>query len=148
MLTRTLAFLFLVACTGVSLADEPSETGDSFRPKVLNFTPPLLTESTDLDQYVGRVIAIRGQVSNTKIPTILGIDVVCRDDNLRGKDAYAVGILTKWTMTKEQLSKSFELYGPHATRGPGTSYVLYHSLGGTEAPAKAWPDSERRAKGQ
>lgn len=147
MPTRTIATVILILSTGIALADEPSPAGDSFRPKVLNFMPPLLTKGTDLDRYVGRVIAIRGELSQTKIPTILGIDVVCPDDKLRGKEAYAVGILTKWTTTQEQLNEAFHVAGPFATRGPGTSYVLYESLGGTGAPAKAWPGSERRAKG-
>ena len=148
MFTRPAAILLLVLCAGTALADEASQPGDSFRPQVLNFTPPLLTKGTDLDRYVGRVVVVRGELSNTKIPTILGIDVACPDDKLRGKDAYAVGILTKWTITQEELNKAFQASGPIASRGAGTTYVLYHSLSGTQAPAKAWPETNRRAKGE
>ncbi|MEW4566060.1 hypothetical protein AB1K70_26320 [Bremerella sp. JC770] len=144
MLIRWLTIAVLIVCINTSHADEKSNTENTFRPQAIGFTPPLLIKGTDLDQYVGRVIAIRGPLSDTKVPTILGIDVACPDDKLRGKDAYAVGILMKWTVTQKQLDEAFSVSGPFATRGPGTSYVLYHSLSGTRSPAKAWPTGERR----
>ncbi|MEL6109251.1 MAG: hypothetical protein AAFU85_24855 [Planctomycetota bacterium] len=99
--------------------------------------PPLLTKHEQLDKHIGQLVAIRGVVSNTKIATIIGVDVDPGDG--RGEDCYAVGILAKWTTKQGQLDDLFREHGPVATRGPGTAYKLYFDLRGKAAKARKWP---------
>ncbi|MEW4452240.1 hypothetical protein AB1L30_06085 [Bremerella sp. JC817] len=87
-MTRCLFVLLLLLPT-LAYAESP-EAEPSFRPSALGITPPLLERGTDLDQYVGRLIAIRGELHDTKIPTILGIDIAVPDETLRGKECYAI----------------------------------------------------------
>ena len=124
---------------------EPITTQESegFRPGALGMEPPLLTRHEQLDKHLGQLVAIRGTVSNSQIATIIGVDV--KPGELRGEDCYAVGILTKWTTTQEQLDELVEKHGPVATRGPGTTYKLYFDLSGKGAQARKWP-SESDAK--
>ena len=99
--------------------------------------PPLLTKGCQLDNHVGQLVAIRGIVSDSKLATIIGVDI--DPGELRGIDCYAVGLLTRWMTTKEQLDAAFKKRGPFATRGPGITYVLYTDLRGTQAKARKWP---------
>ncbi|PQO37246.1 hypothetical protein DTL21_04665 [Bremerella cremea] len=102
-------------------------------------TPPLLTTGKEFRKYVGKLVAIRGKVSNTKIPDILGVAIAYPPGELRGQEAYAVGILGEWTVTKEQMEETLRKNGPIATRGPGTHYTLYSDLSFTPSEAKPWP---------
>jgi len=96
--------------------------------------PSLLTKHEQLDDHIGQLVAIRGAVSNSKIATIIGVDI--QPGDLRGEDCYAVGNLAKWTTTQQQLDELFEKHGPVATRGPGTTYMLYFDLSGKAAEAR------------
>ncbi len=110
---------------------------EAFRPGALGMQPPLLTKHEQLDKYVGQVVAIRGIVSNTKIASIIGVDVEPGD--LRGEDCYAVGILAKSTTTRGQLDELVETRGVIAARGPGTTYSLHFDLSGKISAARKWP---------
>lgn len=79
---------------------------------------PVLTDKKDLDQYVGKTITIQGVVSNTKVPTIIGVDVDSFNPDLRGKKAQATGVLIKWTVDP----KDVDPYSQN--RGAGTFYRL------------------------
>lgn len=74
-----------------------------------NFTKEIktdtITNKKDLDKYIGKVVTIKGSVSNTFIPTILGVDVSCenaskRHFNLQGKTGVATGVLNKTVVKK------------------------------------------------
>jgi hypothetical protein len=84
----------------------------------------LITQAEQLDAAVDKLVTIQGEVANTKIPTILGVDVSSDSPDLRGQKATATGILRKWTVTKEQLDKQIAEKGLFANRGPGTLYRL------------------------
>jgi len=76
-------------------------------------------ESTkQLDKYVGKLITIKGTVTNTKIPTIMGIDILSDDPDLRGQLGIATGILQKTVFTEDKIDKY------SANRGAGTFYNL------------------------
>ena len=79
---------------------------------------PVLTDIKDLDQYVGRTITIQGVVSNTKIPTIIDVDVDSFNPDLRGMKSQATGVLIKWTVDP----KDIDPYSQN--RGAGTFYRL------------------------
>lgn len=86
--------------------------------------PPLessvvLTNATELDEHVGQLVTIRGVVRNSKIPTIIGVDVRSFDPDLRGQQAEATGILQRHEVTSEDLAEV-----NYANRGPGVFYRL------------------------
>ena len=78
----------------------------------------IIESSEQLDKYVGKSITIKGAVTNTKIPTIMGIDILSDNPNLRGKLGVATGILQKTVLTEDEIDK----YA--ANRGAGTFYKL------------------------
>jgi hypothetical protein len=84
----------------------------------------VITRRADLDAAVGKRVTLEGVVSNTKIPTILGVDVVSDNPDLRGKMARASGILHRTTVTREALDREIAKRGMFAHRGPGTYYRL------------------------
>ena len=118
-----------------------SPTTKQFVPGALGMTVPLITSHKELDNHLGRLVAIRGTISRTKIPTIIGVDIGNPKD-LTGVEGYAVGILSRHDTTAEDIANADGRNGPIATRGPGTSYTLYFDLAGRLADAKAWPASE------
>ena len=82
--------------------------------------PPVLTSVQEIDRRVGEVVTLRGEVSNTKVPTLLGVDVESVHPDLRGKEAEATGVLYREAVTAESLSHQGK--APH--RGPGVFYFL------------------------
>ena len=82
------------------------------------FEPVIVAHEEELDDYVGQLITIKGEVSNTKIPQILGVDVASDDPDLRGEFAVATGVLVKWIVTEDEVDNSV------ANRGAGTFYRL------------------------
>ena len=100
---------------------------------------PILTASSDLDQYVGKLVIIRGVVSNTKRPTINGVEIEPGD--LSEQEAYAIGILSKFVYTKEAHEKSLEACRAEGNliglaRRPGVYYTLYEDLNHQVAKAR------------
>ena len=89
-----------------------------------NTNIPIVTNQSDLDLYVGKVITVRGKVTNTKIPTIIGVDVRSDAPDLRGEIGEATGTLYKWTVTKEGLEQTIKEKGIFPNRGLGTFYRL------------------------
>jgi hypothetical protein len=47
--------------------------------------PPVVTQAEDVPKWIGRNVTLVGEVSNMKIPQILGVDVEPMEWNLRGK---------------------------------------------------------------
>ncbi len=70
----------------------------------------------DIHKYVGQEITLIGEVRNSKIPTLNGVDI--QDEKTRGKRIKATGILIK-TVVKEKDVDRFS-----ANRGAGTFYHL------------------------
>jgi hypothetical protein len=84
----------------------------------MNKSEILITDSSDLEKYVNRIITIRGLVVNSKIPTIIGVDVSSDNPDLRGEVAEATGVLIKLVVSNEEVDKT------SANRGPGVFYKL------------------------
>jgi len=78
---------------------------------------PIVKERAQLDQYVGRKIKIVGEVSQTKVPTIMGIEVEASYD-LCGTICEAEGILVRWVVTEKDLKPWVQ------SRGAGVFYRL------------------------
>ena len=86
-------------------------------------TANVLTSGKQVATHVGQTVTLRGVVTNTKIPTILGVDVQSNDPDLRGRLAEATGVLERWVVTPESLAE-LQRNGPVANRGTGTFYRL------------------------
>ena len=118
-----------------------------FAPAALGMEVPVLTVADHLDEHLGRLVAVRGPISDSKIPLIAGVEVKA-DDELRGQGAYAIGILTKWKVTEEELRKAEDhAGGPPPNDGPGTRYILYFDLAGRIAKARPLPEEFAAAGG-
>ena len=78
----------------------------------------VVANEEELGDYLGQLITIKGEVSNTKIPQILGVDVASDDPDLRGEIAIATGTLEKWVVTEDEVDNTV------ANRGAGTFYRL------------------------
>lgn len=78
----------------------------------------IVTKHENLEQYVTQIITVRGLVTNTKIPTIIGVDVASDNPDLRGQYAEATGKLIKLIIREEEIDKY------STNRGAGIFYRL------------------------
>ena len=78
----------------------------------------VVTKKEEIDKYVGELITIKGKITNTKIRTIIGIDVGYNGTIEEGTIGIATGVLRKRIVTDA------EPYS--ANRGNGTFYWLQH----------------------
>ena len=130
--------LTLLLLAGPAASVEPVPKGE-FKPQALGLEVPVLSEADDLREHVGRLVAVRGVVSDTKLPHIAGVEVKAGDE-LRAREAYAVGVLIASTITVEDYRRSQEgPDGPIPSKGPGTHYRVYFDLGGKIAEARPVP---------
>ncbi len=87
--------------------------------------PPVITDPTQVAGAVGKLVTLRGEVLNSKIASLLGVDVESESPDLRGKPAQATGVLEKSVVTREELDRQIqEMGGEFQHRGPGTTYRL------------------------
>ncbi len=90
-------------------------------------TPPhtepcaVIEREQDVAACVGKTVTLRGVVSRTKIPAILGVDVA--ESGLADQLAEATGVLATYTVPEDHE----EL--PSAHKGPGTYYALHDPSG-------------------
>lgn len=85
-------------------------------------TVPVLTEKKEVVKHIGEKVTLVGEVSNTKMPQILGVDVASDAPDLRGKRAEATGILERYEVTQAQIKKMDRIGIAH--RGTGVFYRL------------------------
>ena len=78
----------------------------------------LIEKHEDLEKHVGEIITIKGKVSNTKIPCIIGVDILSDSPDLRGEIGIASGVLEKSIVLEEDV----DMYS--SNRGAGTFYLL------------------------
>lgn len=79
--------------------------------------PMVITKSADVPGAVGKLVTLDGVVENSKIPTLLGVDV--EETSLRGARAVATGRLERYTIAPRGPDEPIV-----ASRGPGTYYRL------------------------
>lgn len=119
----------VVACLAVCSCDRDGQEAGS---------PPLITREDQLDAHVGELVTVRGEVTNTKWPTILGVDIASDDPDLRGRQGEATGILERYVVTQEELEAlTAEMGGPFQNRGPGTFYRLRDEQSNETAQVRA-----------
>lgn len=130
--------------------DPPSEK--TFAPTALGMEVPVIISVDELDKHVGRLVAIRGNIRNAKPPRILGVEVDTPDDlRHREVEAYAIGILMKYSITEEEVRKGQEQARKTgnvigiATLGPGTYYRLAVDLTGKSAEAREVPNGNGKS---
>jgi hypothetical protein len=127
-------------------ANPPEGSDKKFVPIVLGMEVPVITSTDDRDQYVGRLVAVRGSIHNAKLTSIVGVWVDAPDDLRHSEaEAYAVGILRKFTVTEAEFRKLQEdarkdgnLVGI-AHPGPGVYYQLFADLKWKLAEARPIP---------
>jgi len=90
----------------------------------------MLTSISDREKYVGQKVTIMGEISNTKIPQIIGVDIDYNGDTSVVKIGKATGILVK-TIVAEDTSGILK-----ASRGAGTFYHLQNLHDKSTAEAK------------
>jgi len=93
---------------------------------------PVIIRTADLDAHVGEVVVIRGEVSDTKIPGILGVAVRSDNPDLRGRRAEAIGVLQRYEVSSEEITKA-----DYANQGSGVFYRLKEVDSDREAAVKA-----------
>jgi hypothetical protein len=81
----------------------------------------VITERTQLAGCVGQVVTLRGMVTRTKIPTILGVDV---DAGFADQLGEATGTLAQYTVAPQLPGEPIR-----AQRSPGTYYALHDGAG-------------------
>jgi hypothetical protein len=91
--------------------------------------PVLITDPSQLEGAVGLPVILRGVVSNSKLPTLVGVDIESSHPDLRGREATASGWLRKTVVTQEELDRELKEKGIFAYRGPGTFYQLVDANG-------------------
>lgn len=101
-------------------------------PYVDPLSRPLVDTPEAVGRFEGKDVRLVGEVSNTKIPQILGVDVTSDNPDLRGLRAEAYGILKRQVVTEEQARALDEKMVAH--RGAGSYWILYDPK--TRAPAQ------------
>lgn len=91
----------------------------------------VVTRPEDFPGYLGRRITVVGEVSNAKIPNILGLQVELGDHDLRGQVAEATGVVIRYEVEKSDSAV------PFASLGPGIYYALQSEVGPGFAKAQA-----------
>jgi hypothetical protein len=123
---RELVLLVACLCVGQSLAEDKD-----FQPGALGLKVPVITDARQRDEFVGRLVAVRGVVREGKLTSICGVEITCLNE-LQGKEAYAVGILGRFTVKKANPLIP--------NNGPGVKYTLYFDLSGKLAEARKVPE--------
>jgi|GEM_PF-2849177 len=118
--SRLLIVVALVlGMTGCGNGSLQSEAISNTQIADLQQPPVVLTSRDQLDAHVGQLVTLRGEVSNTKIPEILGVDVQSNHPDLRGQYAEATGVLHRYVVTPDEIEAA-----NFANRGAGVFYRL------------------------
>ncbi|MCB9563735.1 MAG: hypothetical protein H6709_23800 [Kofleriaceae bacterium] len=100
-------------------------------------TPRLITDAADLADAVGALVTVRGPLSRTRMPTILGVDVDGDGgDAAPEQEAEASGWLEVEVVTQAEIDARIAQSGQYAHRGPGTFYRLRAATGAGLAEAR------------
>lgn len=135
--TLVLVCFFGSLCT-MAVADDPFEKSahtnedgflKTFPPKVLGFAPDVVTSRDKLDNYVNKLVVVRGKLSSGKIRKILGVEVKADEAFEGSSDVFAVGLLRKFSA-----SVSSPVVSTADWKGEAR-YILYEDLKGSVAKA-------------
>jgi hypothetical protein len=131
--------LFLLVVGALWLCPIGSVSGEEkeapFAPGALGIKVPVITDAKQRDEFIGRLVAVRGVVKEGKRTSICGVAINCPKE-LQGKEAYAVGILGRFTVKKANPLIPND--------GPGVKYTLYFDLRGKLAEARPIPLAHAR----
>jgi hypothetical protein len=140
---RAAVLVSLIAGCGTPAAHEEPMTKTPPTTPTSTPTPaptatPVLTDPADLDRHVGQLVTLRGTLTRTKIPTLLGVDVAGpAPDALAERPAEATGVLEREVVTQQELDRQIAEMGQFANRGAGTFYRLIREGGGGLAEPRA-----------
>jgi hypothetical protein len=118
--------LFLLLVAGCRTGAMPGGTMDA----------TIITRSADLEAAVGKQVSLQGTVENSRIATLVGVDVESESPDLRGQPAIASGVLERVVVSQEDIDREVARHGQFAHRGPGTTYRLIDSATGRLAQVR------------
>jgi hypothetical protein len=99
-------------------------------------TPPrVITDRAELAGAVGELVTLRGALSRTRIPTILGVDVEASSAG-HEQPAEATGWLEREVVTQAEIDARVASSGQYANRGAGTFHRLVAPDGAGLATAR------------
>jgi hypothetical protein len=98
--------------------------------------PTVITDAAAVPAAVGTLVTLRGELTRTKIPTLLGVDVD-EGDAQADAPAEATGWLESDTTTQAEIDERVAESGQYAHRGAGTTYRLVALDGNGLASAMA-----------
>lgn len=78
-----------------------------------------MTDRAELYPLIGQVVTLRGELANTRIPALLGVDVEVGTAT-PGETAEATGLLDGEIVTQREIDDRIAASGQYAHRGPGT----------------------------
>lgn len=98
----------------------PATSAAPTSPNVATAEPTFITDRSQLDAAVGKLVTIVGEQTRTKVPTVVGVDVD-GDYELSDRRVRVTGILQRHVVEPREPDPE-EL--AVATRGPGTYYSV------------------------
>jgi len=96
-----------------------------------NARPILIQHPNHLETAVGLLVTLIGVVSQSRVPTLLDVEIESVTPDLRGKPGTATGMLERSVVTQEELDRQTLRRGQFPNRGPGTFYRLVDPNTGT-----------------
>jgi hypothetical protein len=99
---------------------------------------PLVDSVEAVKSFEGKAVRLVGEVSNTKIPQIHGVDVSSDNPDLRGQQAEAYGVLRRFVVSETEALEMDQKLVAH--RGAGTYWVLENPK--TKAPSQVMDSKE------
>lgn len=132
---KVFLLLLCASCLSATADTNNKQEQEPFCPSALGLNVPVVGFD-ELDKFIGQVIAVVDTPINTKRVRLSGVEVDCPYE-LRGRKAYAVGILVKSVVTEKQAKEMSRQMLQHD--GPGVKYRLYFDLAGRLAEARSFP---------
>jgi len=119
------ALVLALLLAGCGADAGPAEKSPPAEPPPPNATPILITKADQVEAAVGKLVTLQGELDNSKIQGLVGVEVNGNDLGPDGKKATATGVLRKSVVTQEMIDQEAKRRGGiFAHRGPGTYYHL------------------------
>ncbi len=132
-----LPVFFLLSAVSCYQAQEEFMSKQSQLNFALGVETPVVISGDELAQSHGRLVTLKGVLSDTKIPRILGVEVRS-ERGCRGLHCYATGVLIGLEQPRDPEFEGAANSNPDVVM----QYTLYSSLQGDLAVAKANPEQE------
>ncbi|GAB4421601.1 MAG: hypothetical protein OHK0039_36640 [Bacteroidia bacterium] len=75
---------------------------------------PLLYATDELEAWLNKQVTLQGEVSRSKVATLLGVEVCSDNPDLHGQQARATGVLRRYTTSPDEAA----LHSAHRGQAP------------------------------